>query len=95
MTDAREFELYDLRVEVVEGPRPMVCNHAAGDTFHGAHLATNLEAVALALADLDRAELEAATARLTDLAGDVFGLEREAEGPHARIMWKNLSQAPD
>ena len=29
----REFELYDLRVEVVAGERPMVCNHAAGDSF--------------------------------------------------------------
>ena len=33
MDDVHEFELYDLRVEVVEGPRPMVCNHAAGDSF--------------------------------------------------------------
>ncbi len=33
MNDAREFELYDLRVEVVEGPGPMVCNHAPGDYF--------------------------------------------------------------
>ena len=29
----REFELYDLRVEVVDGPRPMVCNHRVGDSF--------------------------------------------------------------
>jgi uncharacterized repeat protein (TIGR04076 family) len=28
-----EFELYDLRVEVVPGERPMVCNHAEGDYF--------------------------------------------------------------
>ena len=28
-----EFTLYDLRVEVVEGDAPMVCNHAAGDWF--------------------------------------------------------------
>ena len=27
------FTLYDLRVEVVRGPRPMVCNHRAGDYF--------------------------------------------------------------
>ena len=31
MTD--EFELYDLRVEVVEGEREMVCNHHPGDFF--------------------------------------------------------------
>lgn len=28
-----EFTLYDLRVEVVAGDRPMVCNHKAGDFF--------------------------------------------------------------
>ncbi len=33
MNDTHEFELYDLRVEVVEGPGPMVCNHAPGDSF--------------------------------------------------------------
>lgn len=27
------FELYDLRIEVVPGDRPMVCNHRAGDFF--------------------------------------------------------------
>ena len=28
-----EFTLFDLRVEVVAGDRPMVCNHAVGDYF--------------------------------------------------------------
>jgi uncharacterized repeat protein (TIGR04076 family) len=28
-----EFTLYDLRVEVVQGPKPMVCNHPAGSWF--------------------------------------------------------------
>lgn len=28
-----EFELYDLRVEVVAGEHPMVCNHQEGDFF--------------------------------------------------------------
>jgi|TARA_B110000116_G_scaffold142117_1_gene123178 uncharacterized repeat protein (TIGR04076 family) len=28
-----EFQLYDLRVEVVRGNAPMVCNHAEGDYF--------------------------------------------------------------
>lgn len=32
MTDDT-FELWDLRVEVVAGERPMVCNHRAGDFF--------------------------------------------------------------
>lgn len=27
------FTLYDLRVEVIAGPRPMVCNHREGDWF--------------------------------------------------------------
>ncbi len=27
------FRLYDLRVEIVEGDRPMVCGHRAGDYF--------------------------------------------------------------
>lgn len=30
---AREFWLYDLRVEVVATERPMVCNHQPGDFF--------------------------------------------------------------
>ncbi len=34
MTEASdEFTLYDLRVEVVEGPRDMVCDHRVGDYF--------------------------------------------------------------
>ena len=33
MSAPDEFTLYDLRVEVVEGDLPMVCNHAAGDYF--------------------------------------------------------------
>ena len=28
-----EFTLYDVRVEVVEGDAPMVCNHEVGDYF--------------------------------------------------------------
>jgi uncharacterized repeat protein (TIGR04076 family) len=28
-----EFTLWDLRIEVVAGDRPMVCNHKAGDHF--------------------------------------------------------------
>jgi len=33
MTDSDLFSLYDLRVEVVAGERPMVCGHRAGDSF--------------------------------------------------------------
>lgn len=32
-THADDFELWDLRVEVVAGDREMVCNHAVGDYF--------------------------------------------------------------
>lgn len=28
-----EFTLWDLRVEVVQGDRPMICNHRVGDSF--------------------------------------------------------------
>ena len=31
--ESDEFLLYDLRVEVIAGDRPMVCNHAIGDYF--------------------------------------------------------------
>jgi len=33
MSASDEFTLYDLRVEVVAGDKPMVCNHAVGDYF--------------------------------------------------------------
>ena len=31
--ESDEFLLYDLRVEVIAGDKPMVCNHAIGDYF--------------------------------------------------------------
>ena len=31
--EADEFELYDLKVEVVEGDKPFVCSHKLGDAF--------------------------------------------------------------
>ena len=36
-SDTDCFELWDLRVEVIEGDKPMVCDHPAGDYFdvHG------------------------------------------------------------
>jgi uncharacterized repeat protein (TIGR04076 family) len=33
VTAPDEFVLYDLRVDVVAGEQPMVCNHAVGDYF--------------------------------------------------------------
>ena len=74
--------------------RPAVAAAMLG-TFHGGHLESNLDALSLRLTDQDRADLEAATGRLSDLQGDVFGLERVLEGPHSRIMWRNLSKEQD
>ena len=33
MSQSHEFRLYDLRVEVVQGPGEMVCNYRVGDFF--------------------------------------------------------------
>lgn len=33
MSTADEFTLYDLRVEVIAGTAPMICNHKPGDYF--------------------------------------------------------------
>lgn len=71
--------------------RPTVAAAMVG-TFNGGHLESTLDALSLALTDQDRTELESAAAKLTDLEGDVFALERVPEGPHSRIMWKNLSR---
>ena len=71
--------------------RPAVAAAVVG-TFHCGHLGSNLDALSISLTAQDRTDLEAASGRLTDLEGDVFGLERVAEGPHSRIMWKNLSR---
>ncbi len=70
--------------------RPTVAAAMVG-TFHGEHFAANLDALSLVLAERDGKEIETAIGRLDDLEGDVFGLERVADGPHSRIMWKNLS----
>ncbi|MGI9437300.1 MAG: TIGR04076 family protein [Geminicoccaceae bacterium] len=35
MTDGDDrFELYDLKVEVIAGDRPMICDHQPGEFFH-------------------------------------------------------------
>ncbi len=71
--------------------RPAVAAAMVG-TFHAEHAADNRAAFGLSLGAEDRAVLDAATARLTPLPGDVWDLERAPGGPHARIMWKNLSR---
>ena len=74
--------------------RPTVAAAMVG-TFHGGHLVANLEALALELTEEDRATLDAAVRDLEDLEGDVFGLERDEESPHGRILWKNLASRQD
>ena len=74
--------------------RPAVAATMVG-TFHGEHLDANLRALALTLTDEDREEIDAALAELNDLRGEPFGFEREEDGPHSRIMWKNLASRGD
>lgn len=71
--------------------RPGVAAAMVG-TFHGRHMEANLDALSLSLTDQDQTELDAALRKLADLEGDVFDLERVPDGPHSRIMWKNLSR---
>ena len=71
--------------------RPRVAGAMVG-TFHGGHLEDNQRALALALTTEDREQIASAIDDLDPLDGDVFGLERIPDGPHSRIMWKNLSR---
>ncbi len=56
------------------------------------HLASTLQAATLALTDEDRRAIDAVLARATGPAGDVYALEREKGGRHARIMRYELNQ---
>ena len=70
--------------------RPEVAAAMVG-TFHGRHLAANRAALSLSLTAEDERALERAVADLTDLPGDPFDLERAVDGPHGRLLWRNLS----
>jgi len=70
--------------------RPAVAATLVG-TFHGGHLDSNLAALTLAFTEEDRAQIDTALAKLTNLPGDPWDLERDENGPHSRIMWKNLT----
>ncbi len=59
------------------------------------HLARNLAIPDLALTAADRAEVEAVLARATPVPGEVYGLERDREGRHGRIMRYGLNQAAE
>jgi aryl-alcohol dehydrogenase-like predicted oxidoreductase len=57
-----------------------------------AHLADHVRAASLVLSAADLADIEAVTAQRRGPAGDVYGLERDRDGPHGRIMKYNLGQ---
>lgn len=54
------------------------------------HLRNNLGVFALGLSGEDTRSIDEACARLTDLDGDVWDLERDRTGPHGRIMKYDL-----
>lgn len=59
------------------------------------HLASNLRTFELQLDEEDRAQLAAAVAGKPGPLGDVYSLERDFDGPHARIMWTDLNRRGD
>ncbi len=62
---------------------------------HRDHLEANLRIGALRLTDDDRSVIEAARSDMRPLAGDVYGLERDRDGRHGRIIKYNLNtEAP-
>ncbi|MHC5064056.1 MAG: aldo/keto reductase [Planctomycetota bacterium] len=71
--------------------RPQVAGVIVG-TYHGGHMEQNLVACALELDGDDLAKLEAVTSASSGPSGEVFGLERDVDGPHARLFWKNLNR---
>ncbi len=60
---------------------------------HAGHLEENARLAGIRLTDADRAALEAVLARSAGPGGDTFALERDPDGPHAAIMWKNLNRS--
>jgi hypothetical protein len=77
------FTLYDLRIEVPRGERPMICNHREGDWF----------ALSGEFDGQDRAALRAVLAKEPGPAGEIYALERDKGGRHARIMKTNLNRS--
>lgn len=58
------------------------------------HLADTVGVFALRLTDEDAREIAAVTAGRAGPAGDCFGLERDRDGPHGRIMNYELNAQP-
>jgi aryl-alcohol dehydrogenase-like predicted oxidoreductase len=72
--------------------RPHVAGAIVG-ARHGRHLADTLAALPLRLDAEDHAALDTLLARSLGPAGEVYALEREKGGRHARIMKTNLGNA--
>ncbi|MDP6604147.1 MAG: aldo/keto reductase [Rhodospirillales bacterium] len=73
--------------------RPGVAGVIVGATS-ARHLADTVGVFALRLTDEDEREIAAATAGRAGPTGDCFGLERNREGPHGRIMKYELNARP-
>jgi uncharacterized repeat protein (TIGR04076 family) len=71
--------------------RPQVAAAIVGATST-AHLPANQRVAALRLDAPDLALIEAVTARRSGPEGDVYGLERDIQGRHGRIMKYNLNK---
>ncbi len=56
------------------------------------HLEENVRLAGLSLSAADLAALDRVLERSVGPRGDTFGLEREPDGPHSAIMWKNLNR---
>jgi aryl-alcohol dehydrogenase-like predicted oxidoreductase len=71
--------------------RPGVAAAIVGATST-AHLAAHRRIGELELDEVDRATIEAVTARRRGPRGDVYDLERDRDGPHGRIMKYTLNR---
>ena len=60
---------------------------------YGRHLPRLLRATTFSLTNADRAEIATVQSRSPGPVGDVYALERDATGPHGRIMKYNLNDA--
>lgn len=71
--------------------RPGVAGAIVG-TYHAGHLDSILAALELRLGDAGERALAGVLRGRPGPRGDVFGLEREREGAHGRLLWRNLNR---
>jgi aryl-alcohol dehydrogenase-like predicted oxidoreductase len=71
--------------------RPGVAGVIVG-ARHGRHLSDIASACALTLTDADRAEIARVQSAFVGPVGEVYGLERVKDGPHAAIMRYTLNR---